>query len=115
MKTIFEYLGMELRISLNEVGNDRFTKEDIISLIDNGQTSIRGYKNHCLCLDSDGAVLAEIQNPDLPASFKLDSISKSDLYDLACKLAWELEGEGYETDTMRRLEELHPQRYREKC
>ena len=59
--TIFEHDGLKLRISLDGGGRDRFTKEEIIKLIENRQTYIGGDHSHCLCRYGDGAVLAEIK------------------------------------------------------
>jgi len=58
MKTKF-HLNMELRISKNSCGSDRFTKEQIIKAFFDGEAYV---DKHCLCRKADGKVFAEIIN-----------------------------------------------------
>lgn len=64
-KTRFSYKGMDLRISKDECGRDRFTKEEIISAIDENTAE---QHRHCLCRKGDGKVFAEIENFDKASS-----------------------------------------------
>ena len=60
MKTLFTHNDMFLRISKDSCGNDRFTEKEIIKYMDNNEIEVTGDKDHCLCLKSNGSVLAEI-------------------------------------------------------
>jgi hypothetical protein len=63
MKTFFEINGMKLRISKDECGDDRFTKQEIIKAINEGEAKVI---KHCLCRYPDGKIYAEILNYDQP-------------------------------------------------
>lgn len=62
---IFSLDNMKLRISKDETGNDRFTREQILEMYHNNETIISGVNDHCLCRKSDGKIIAEIQKENL--------------------------------------------------
>lgn len=61
-KTRFSACGMDLRISKDSAGKDKFTQDYIIEEIMDKGTAIEGANKNILCRKIDGAVLAEIEN-----------------------------------------------------
>lgn len=55
-ETTFIY-SIKLRISIDDCGHDRFTKEEIVNAIKSNQAVMSG---DCLCRKKDGKVFAEI-------------------------------------------------------
>ena len=79
MKTLFTYYGRRYRVSKDECGKDRFTKDEIIDALIKGDALVGGDHNHCLLRKTDGKVFAEILGTPLSKDTKLKEGAKVEI------------------------------------